>query len=329
MPHPIRRHALKTLLGGAALLTTPTLLRAQAKFPSRPVTLLVPQPAGGGADALCRTLQARLQEALGQPVIIDNKGGAAGNIGTAAGLAAAPDGHTVTFVNLSTMALNPHLYARTGYAVADMQPVIWLTSVANLIVVNPDKVKANTLAEFIEMARKHPGRHTYASAGNGSGNHLGGAMLEALAKIDLLHVPYKGGGPALNAVLGGEVDAAVADPLAALPHVKAGKLKALAVTSAKRAGALPDVPTVAESGVPGYEATSWAGIVVPKATPAAVVETLHKAFEKALKSPEVATRLSGQLYDPVGAGPTEFARLIASEDAKWAALIKKLGVQLD
>lgn len=323
-----RRRAVKTLLGGSVVLASPALW-AQDRFPSKPVTLLVPQPAGGGADALCRTLQGKLQDALGQVVIIDNRGGAAGNIGTAAGLSAAGDGYTVTFVNLSTMALNPHLYAKPGYAVADAQPVIWLTSVANIVAVNPERVPAKSMAEFIELARKSPGKYTYATAGNGSGNHLGGEMLKALAKIDLLHVPYKGGGPALTALLGGEVDAAIADPLATLPHVKSGKLRALAVTSSKRAASLPDVPTVAESGVAGYEATSWAGIVVPKSTAPSTVEVIYKAFDKALKTPEISSKLASQLYEPVGAGPKEFAKLIASENDKWSKLIKQIGVRLD
>ena len=329
MHFPSRRRFMFTLAGSAAAVASPNWAVAQDRYPSKPITLLVPQPAGGGADALCRSLQGKLQEALGQSVIIDNKGGAAGNIGTAAGLAAPADGYTVTFVNLSTMALNPHLYAKTGYAVSDAQPVIWLTSVANLIVVNPQRVPAKTLAEFIQLARKNPGKYAYATAGNGSGNHLGGEMLASMAKIDLLHVPYKGGGPALNALLAGEVDAAVADPLATLPHIRAGKLRALAVTSAKRSQALSDVPTVAESGVPGYEATSWAGIVVPKATPPAIVETLRAAFDKALKTPEIASKLSSQLYEPVGAGPKDFAQLVSSENDKWSRLIRQLGVKLD
>jgi tripartite-type tricarboxylate transporter receptor subunit TctC len=323
-----RRDALKTLLTTPAALGTPALFAAET-YPTKPVTLLVPQPAGGGADALCRALQGKLQEALGQPVIIDNRGGAAGNIGTAAGLAAKPDGYTVTFVNLSTMALNPYLYAKTGYQVSDMQPVIWLTSVANLIVVNPNKVSAKTLKEFLALAKQNPGKLTYATAGNGSGNHLGGEMLKRMAGIDLVHVPYKGGAPAINAVLGGEVEAAVADPLAALPHIKAGTLRALAVTSAKRSTALPDVPTVAESGVTGYEASSWAGIAVHKSTPSAVVDKLYQAFSQALKAPDVASRLSSQLYEPVGAGPKEFAALIASENERWSKLIKQLNVRLD
>jgi tripartite-type tricarboxylate transporter receptor subunit TctC len=324
MPMMTRRHACGTLLTLAA-----SRLHAAETYPARPVTLLVPQPAGGGADALCRLLQGRLQEALGQTVIVDNRGGAAGNIGTAAGVAARPDGYTLTFVNLSTMVLNPHLYAKTGYAVTDMQPVIWLTSVANLIVVNPARVQARTLKDFIASARQNPGKYTYATAGNGSGNHLGGEMMARMAGIELLHVPYKGGAPAINAVLAGEVDAAVADPLAVMQHLKAGSLRALAVTSSRRAAALPDVPTVAENGVPGYEAMSWAGIVVPRGTPVAVVDRLHQAFAQALKSPEVAGRLSSQLYEPVGSGPREFAAMIAREDARWSGLIRQLGVKLD
>jgi tripartite-type tricarboxylate transporter receptor subunit TctC len=302
---------------------------AAEAYPTKPITLLVPQPAGGGADALCRALQAKLNEALGQPVIIDNKGGAAGNIGTAAGLSAPPDGYTVTFVNLSTMALNPHLYAKPGYSLAEVQPVIWLASVANVFAVNADKVHASTMKEFIELARKQPGKFTYATAGNGSGNHLGGEMLKKMAGIDIVHVPYKGGGPALNALLGGEIDAGVMDPLAALPHLKSGRIRALAVTSAKRAAALPDVPTIAESGVAGYAAPSWAGIVVNKKVPPEVVERLYKAFAQALKAPEVSSRLSSQLYEPVGAGPAEFGRLITAESDKYAKLIKQLDMKLD
>ena len=326
--HPSRRTVLRSL-SIAPAICAPTLLFAADAYPSRPITLVVPQPAGGGADALCRTLQGKLQTSLGQVVIIDNRGGAAGNIGTAFGSAAPADGYTVLFVNLSTMALNPHLYAKPGYVSSDLVPVTQLAAVANIIVVNPEKVPATTLPEFIALARKQPGKYTYATAGNGSGNHLGGEMLKRLAKVDLVHVPYKGGAPALNAVLGGEVDAAVADPLAALAHIKAGKLRALAVTSATRTRALPDIPTVAESGVPGYDASSWAGIVVPKGTPAAVVERLNQAFSEALKSPDIAARLSSQLYEPVGAGPQAFAKLIAAEDKKWSALIKELDVRLD
>jgi tripartite-type tricarboxylate transporter receptor subunit TctC len=328
MTDPRRRTTLRGLLAAPAALACPWLRAAEA-YPARPVTLLVPQPAGGGADALCRAMQGRLQEALGQPVVIDNRGGAAGNIGTAVGMAAPADGYTVTFVNLSTMALNPYLYAKPGYSVAEMQPVIYLTSVANLFCVNPDKVKAATMRDFIAAARQAPGRYTYGTAGNGSGNHLGGEMLKSLAKIDLVHIPYKGGGPAMTALLGGETDSSVADPLAAMPHLKSGKIRALAVTSATRTQALPEVPTIAESGVPGYEATSWNGIVVPKATAPEIVESLYKAFAAALKAPDVAGRLSSQLYEPVGRGPKEFAAFIASENEKWSALIKRLGVRLD
>ena len=322
-----RRAVLKSLAGGPLAMALPAL--AADAYPSRPITLLVPQPAGGGADALCRVLQPKVQESLKQTLVIDNRAGAAGNIGTTVGLAAAPDGYTVTFVNLATVALNPHLYAKTGYKVADMQPVALLAKVANIIVVNPAKVPANTLKELIAQAKQAPGKLTYGTAGNGSGNHLGGEMLKKMAGIDILHVPYKGGAPAVNAVLAGEVDMAVADPLAVLAHVKAGTLRALAVTSATRSKFIPDLPTVAESGVPGYDASSLAGLVVPKGTPSAIVDRLHKAFAQALKAPDIANRLASQLYEPSGAGPAEFAALMAKEDARWAGLIKQLNIQLD
>jgi len=322
-----RRHFVSAASSAAILAATGRAF-AQGAFPSRPVTLLVPQPAGGGADNLCRTLQARMQATLGQPLVIDNRGGAAGNIGTAAGAKAAADGYTLVFVNLSTMALNPYLYANPGFKVEDFAPVIHLASVANLVCVHPD-VPAKTMKDFIALAKAQPGKVSYGTAGNGSANHLGGEMLKKMAGIDLMHVPYKGGGPAILAAIAGETNAIVADPSAAIPQVKAGKLRALAVTSAKRARALPDVPTVAESGVAGYEATSWAGLVVPKGTPAAVIARLHEAAAGALRVPEIADKLSGLLYEPVGAGPADFAALIKSENEKWAPLIRQLGMRLD
>ncbi|WP_431289088.1 Bug family tripartite tricarboxylate transporter substrate binding protein [Roseateles chitinivorans] len=321
-----RRTLLKTMAGSPLALALPSF--AADAYPSKPVTLVVPQPAGGGADALCRALQAKVQESLGQTIIIDNRAGAAGNIGTQFGLGQAADGYTAVFVNLATVALNPHLYSKTGYKVSDMQPVILLAKVANIIVANPGKVSAKNLKELIAQAKATPGKLTYGTAGNGSGNHLGGEMLKKMAGIDLMHVPYKGGAPAINAVLGGEIDLAVADPLAVLAHVKAGTLRAIAVTSPTRSKYLPDLPSVAET-VPGYDATSLAGIVVPKGTPAAAADKLNKAFGQALKNPEIASRLASQLYEPSGAGPTEFASLMASEDARWAKLIKQLNVQLD
>jgi tripartite-type tricarboxylate transporter receptor subunit TctC len=306
----------------------PALTFAQEKYPTRPVTLLVPQPAGGDADAFCRSLQGKMQELLGQPVIVDNRGGAAGNIGTAAGAKAQPDGYTVTFVNQGTMSMNPHLYPNAGYKLEQFEPVTHLASIDLVICAHPS-VAANNLKEFLELARKAPGRFNYGTAGNGSANHIAGEMLKSMANVDITHVPYKGGGPAITAALGGEIQCVVAFPLAALPHVKAGKLKALAVTGMKRANALPGVPTVAESGVKGYEFASWFGFVVPKGTPAPVIQRLHFAASGALKTPEIAEKLVAGMTQPVAGGPKEFAQLIAQENARWSRLIKQYNIKID
>jgi tripartite-type tricarboxylate transporter receptor subunit TctC len=223
---------------------------AQDRYPSKPIRFLVPQAPGGGADVLVRTLQPKMQELLGQTIVVDNKPGAGGNIGTAEGARSAPDGYTLVFVNMSTMAINPHIYTKPGYAVADFVPVTNMASTTNLICVNP-AVEAKTMVEFIARAKAKPGSLTYATAGNGSENHLMGEFLKSMAGFDLVHVPYKGGGPAVIATIGGEVSSIVADPLSALSHVKSGKLRVLAVTSAKRVKALPDVPTVRKAAYRG------------------------------------------------------------------------------
>lgn len=322
-----RRHLLQacaclatTTLGGRAL--------AQDPYPSRPVTLIVPQPAGGDADAVCRAVQTRMQQALGQPLVIDNRGGAGGSIGTALGSKAAPDGYTITFVNQGTMALNPALYANPGYRPDMLEPVTWLTSVDLVIAAHPS-VPASNLREFMALARRQPGQLSYGTAGNGSANHLAGEMLKSMAKVDLMHVPYKGGSASIIALLGGEISAAVAFPLAALPHIRAGKLKALAVTGSARSKALPDVPTVAESGVTGYEFTSWMGLAVPRGTPAPVIARIHQAAGQALGDKAVAERLSAGMTEPNGAGPQEFAELIARESQRWPRLIKQYAMKVD
>jgi len=324
----ISRRAL--LQAGAAVLPVSFASRSssQDKFPSRPVTLVVPQPAGGDADVVCRNLQAKMQEALGQMIIIDNRAGAGGNIGTALGAKAAPDGYTVTFVNQGTMALNPSLYPNPGYKVDNFAPVTWLTSIDLVIVAHPS-VPANNLKEFLELARKEPGKFNYGTAGNGSANHLAGEMLKSMAKVDIAHVPYKGGAPAIIAALGGEISTVVAFPLAALPHVKSGRLKALAVTGKKRSKALPEVPTVAESGVSGYEFWSWMGLSVPKGTPDAAIQKIHAAGSAALKDKDVAEKLSAGMTEPVGAGPKEFGDLIQRESERWSKLIKQYGMKID
>ncbi|WP_415842108.1 Bug family tripartite tricarboxylate transporter substrate binding protein [Paracidovorax anthurii] len=326
--HPMQR---RKLLKASVCLSIGRLAggaMAQEKYPDKPVTLIVPQPAGGDADTVCRAIQARMQQVLGQPVVIDNRGGAGGNIGTALGAKAAPDGYTVTFVNQGTMALNPALYPNPGYKVESFAAVTWLTSIDLVIVAHPS-VPANNLREFIELARKEPGRYSYGTAGNGSANHLAGEMLKSMARIDVMHVPYKGGSNSIIALLGGEISTAIAFPLAALPHIRAGKLKALAVTGSSRSKALPDVPTVTESGVAGYAFTSWMGLVVPKGTPEPVIARIHGAASAALQEKEVAERLAAGMTEPIGAGPREFADLIARENQRWSRQIRQWRVKID
>lgn len=325
----------RTLIKALSAAATPSVLMAgsvsafaQNQYPNKPVTLLVPQPAGGDADAFCRTLQPKMQEFLGQAVVIDNRGGAAGNIGTAAGARAAADGYTVTFVNQGTMAINPHLYPNPGYSVDQLIPVSHLASIDLVICAHPS-VKANTLKELLDMARKSPGDFNYGTAGNGSANHLAGEMLKTMAGVDITHVPYKGGGPAITAVIGGEIQLVVAFPLAAMPHIKAGKLKALAVTGPKRSASLPDVPTVAESGVKGYEFSSWFGFVLPKGTPPDIVSKVQGAAQHALKTPAIAEKLLAGMTRPIGSGQKEFADLITKESAQWGRLIKQLSIKID
>lgn len=322
-----RRIWLQTISAAAAPSWVCTT-SAQSQYPSKPITLLVPQPAGGGADVFCRTLQPQMQAFLGQPVVVDNKGGAAGNIGTALGARAVADGHTITFVNQSTLTINPHLYPDPGFTLDQFIPVSLLASVDLVICANP-MVKANNLKELLDMARQAPGRLNYSSAGNGSANHLAGELLKSLAKVSITHIPYRGGGPATTAVLGGEVELSVAFPQAVVPMIKAGKLKALAVTGAKRSEALPDVPTVAESGVLGYEFSSWFGFALPKGTPEAVVTRVREAALYALKTPANVEKLQATMTRPIGSDQKTFTALITRESAQFAKLIKQTGIKLD
>jgi len=320
------------MAGGAAatlmLGTAATRALAQGAYPSKPVTWVVPQPVGGDADAVCRLLQPRMGEVLGQSLIIDNRGGAGGNIGVAFGAKAAPDGYTITFVNQGILAFNPYIYRSIGFDPAELQPITWMTNTDLVFCVNPS-LPVDNLHDFIELARKTPGKYTYGTAGTGSGNHIACKMMESMADISLIHVPYRGGGPAIVDALGGQIDSVMAFPLAALPHIRSGKLKALAVTGARRSPALPDVPTVAEGGVSGYEFTSWFGLVAPKGTPAEAIERVNQATIDALKVPETIQRLREGMTEPVGKGPKEFAELIASEQARWSSLIQKYGIKAE
>lgn len=322
-----RRDLLKALTM-APLASGVAPLFAQSDYPSRPVTLLVPQPAGGDADVFCRTLQPKMQEFLGQPVVVDNRGGAAGNIGTAQGARSAADGYTVTFVNQGTMSINPHLYPNPGYSVDQFIPVSHLASVDLVICAHPS-VPANNLQELLALVRKAPGQYNYGSAGNGSANHIAGELLKSMAKVFITHIPYRGGAPAIAGAVSGDVQLVVAFPLSASGHIKSGRLKALAVTGAQRSAALPDVPTVAESGLPGYAFSSWFGFVLPKGTPETVVNKVHGSALHAIKTPFVAEKLMAGMTRPIGSSQKEFGELITKESAQWGKLIRQLGIKLD
>lgn len=326
-----RRRAMRSLSGLAMAALSLPLSRvslAAGQYPEKAISLIVPQPVGGDADAVCRLLQPLWQKALGQSVIVDNRAGAAGNIGTAAGSRAPSDGYTLTFVNQGTMTINPFLYKDPGYHVADLAPVSLMTSIDLIICAHPSVPAAN-LAQFLALARKQPGGFTYGTAGNGSANHLAGEMLKSMAGVDLVHVPYRGGGPAMIGVLGGEISMVVAFPLAALPHIRSGKLKALAITGSQRNPALPDVPTVAESGVPGYEFTSWMGLVAPKGTPVDRIETVADATRQAMGDPSVRQRLNDAMTTPVAGGPQALREIINKDSEKMSALISKFQLKID
>jgi tripartite-type tricarboxylate transporter receptor subunit TctC len=291
--------------------------------------MIVAFPPGGGTDILGRMLAQRLGETLGQNVVVENRGGAGGNVGTEAAVRAAPDGYTILMGNVAPNAINVSLYRNLPFdPVADFAPVSLVAATPNLLVVHPSTA-ARTVKELIALARARPGTLNFASAGNGSSSHLAGELFRVLAGAEIVHVPYKGAGPAMLDVLSGQVQLYFATLPAALPHVKSGKLAAVALTSARRSPALADLPTVAESGVPGYEASTWYGVLAPARTPAGVIERLHGDIVRILAQPEFRERLQAQGFDPVGSSPEEFRAFIRSEIAKWGKVVRDAGIRAE
>jgi tripartite-type tricarboxylate transporter receptor subunit TctC len=300
---------------------------AQASnFPDRPIRWIVPWPPGGGGDLLARMLNVKLGQVLGQPVIIDNRGGAAGNIGAGAGAKAAPDGYTMTFAYSATHSINPHVYPKMPFKESDFAPVIFISLVPQVVVVNAS-LPVHNVQELLALAKKR--QVTYASAGQGSIGHLGGELFQSLTGANLLHVPYRGGGPALSAVLSGDVDALFGVPIVLAPQIKAGKLRAIGITTAKRTAVLPDVPTIAEQGVAGFDVSSWNGVHVPAGTPPDVIAKLNAAFNKTLADPEVRKLLIEQGYEIVGGEPAKFSAFVASELEKWKPVVKRAKLQVE
>ena len=313
---------------GALLALVVTTASAQA-YPTKPIRLVVPFPPGGATDILARDVAQKLTEAWGQQVIVDNRPGAGGNIGSELVAKSAPDGYTLEMGTVGTHAINASLYAKMPYDhVKDFVPVILVAGVPNVLVVNP-AVPANSVAELIAYAKANPGKLNFASSGNGTSIHLSGELFKFMAGVQMTHVPYKGSAPALQDLIGGQVQLMFDNLPPSLPQIKAGKLRALAVTSLARAPALPDVPTMAEAGLPGYEASSWFGVLAPAGTPPAIVTKLNAEIARWLATPEAKEKLSKQGANAAGGTPEDFAKHIAAETAKWAKVVKDSGAKID
>ncbi|MFT4991021.1 MAG: tripartite-type tricarboxylate transporter receptor subunit TctC [Polaromonas sp.] len=300
---------------------------AQGAYPNRAITMVVGFSPGGGTDTVARIIAKDLGDKLGQQVIVENKAGAGGNIATDYVARSEPDGYTILLGSVGSLTVAPHLMSKLPYKpLEDFAPVSMAVVFPNVILV-PSAFPAKTLAEFVSQAKAKPGSVTYASSGIGGAGHLSGELLNIRADIDLLHVAYKGGGPAMLGVLGGEVNSYFSTPVTAIPHVKSGKVRALAITGAKRSRLLPDVPTVAESGYPGYEAMNWYAYVVPAKTPKEIVAKLNKAVVASLNSPEVIAALQKQGLDASPSSQAELATYIKSEYESWGKVIEKSGIK--
>ncbi|NOV24343.1 tripartite tricarboxylate transporter substrate binding protein [Cupriavidus necator] len=302
---------------------------AHAAYPDHPIRWIVPFPAGGAMDNIARTLGEEMSRSLGQAIVVENRPGAGGNIGAELVARAPADGYTLIIV-ANGMAVNPALYGRLSYdPVKDFAPVSLLAVVPNVLVANKARRQETTIKDVVAHAKAAPGKYTYASAGNGTSIHLAGELFTSMAGIDMLHIPYKGSGPAMTDLLGGQVDYMFDSITSAKPHIDSGKLTAIAVTTSKRSSALPNVPTVAEAGLPGYELSPWFAAFVPAKTPQPVIDTLNRAMLEALRKPAVQKRLALIGAEPIGSTPAVLREHLAKETDKWGALIRQRGIRAD
>jgi tripartite-type tricarboxylate transporter receptor subunit TctC len=302
---------------------------ASAAYPDKPIRLIVPFPAGGATDFMARSLAQKLSERLGQPIVVDNRGGAGGTIGAEAVASAPPDGYTLLFSTMGVLAINPSLYDKLRYdPVKDFVPVSLTHATANLLVVHPS-VPAKDVKELIALAKAKPGTLTFGSAGNGTSSHLSGELFKSMAGIDITHVPYKGTGPALTDLLTGRISMMIDTVSVHVENVNAGKLRALGVTSAKRTPSLPNVPTIAEAGVSGFDVSIWLGVLAPAKTPSDVVARLSGEISKVMAEPEMKAQLAKAGIDPLTSTPEEFAATIKSDMVKWGKVVKASGARVD
>jgi tripartite-type tricarboxylate transporter receptor subunit TctC len=298
-------------------------------YPVKPIRMLVGFPAGGPTDIVSRTIAPKMSEGLAQPILVDNRGGAGGVIATEQAAKSPADGYTLLMGTIGGIAVAMSLVPNRGYDTPrDLAPVTQAVTITNLLVVHPS-VPARNVKELLAIAREKPGRLNYASSGNGTVTHLAGELFKLMGKVDITHVPFKGGAPALTALISGEVDLSYENSLVVTPHVKAGKVKALAVTGAKRSRLMPELPTISESGLPGYNASGWYGLFVPAATPKPIIARLNQEAVKALRMPDVVRTLSSQGAEPIGNTPEEFGAFVKAEIEKWSNLVKVARMKMD
>jgi tripartite-type tricarboxylate transporter receptor subunit TctC len=322
------RHCV--LLLCAALSIAPAVAHAQtaASFPIKPIRLILPYPPGGGSDTLARPLAQRVSENLKQQVVVDNRGGAGGNIGMELAAKSPADGHTIVFALTAQLAVNPALYKKLPYdPVRDFEPITLLATGPYILVVHPS-LPVHSVKELIALARSRPGQLTYASSGNGSGGHLANELLNSMAKVKMLHIPYKGGGPALVDLIAGNVQVLFSTWASGRPHIESGRIRALAVSTAKRLSGV-NLPTVAEAGVPGYDAGVWYAFLAPAGTPKDIVAKLNTEILRAAAHPEFRAVLERSAIEPVGSTPEELAKFMKTELVKWARVVKEADVHVD
>lgn len=327
----MNKKMIMSLISGVAVCLSSAFMVGAAhaqSWPTKPIKFIVPYPPGGGTDVIARIVQEPLAKELGQQVIIDNRGGAGGSIGSALAAQSPSDGYTVLFT-LSSHTINPAFYPRLPFDTEkDFSPVVTIASLPQILVANPN-FPAKNVKEVIEMAKAKPGSISYASVGNGSPGHLAGAMMATDAGVDMVHIPYRGGGPAITDVIAGQVPLLWVSIPAAAQFVKSGKVKALAVSTVKRSAVFPDVPTMAESGFKDFEVDSWYAMFVPASTPKPIVERLNKAALKVLAQPEVKEKLLSQGAEAVGDSPSQLGAVVKKEIAKWKQVVKAANIKVD
>jgi tripartite-type tricarboxylate transporter receptor subunit TctC len=327
---PSRR---RLLLSAAAAASLPAALRAQGAWPTKPVRIVVPFAPGGTTDILARALAPELGKAFGQSFVVDNRPGAGGNLGADIVAKSSPDGYTLLMGTVGTQAINAALYPKMPFdPVKDLAPITLVAGVPNVLVMNPEKARTygiSSVADLIRYAKANPGKLNMASSGNGTSIHLSGELFKSMTGTYMLHFPYKGSGPALLDLIGGTMDLMFDNLPSALPQIKSGKLVALAVTSAQRSAALPEIPTVAEAGVKGFEASSWFGLLAPTGTPPDIINRIQQETAKSLGTPALKERLLSQGAIPSGMTPAEFGRFIAAETKKWTQVVKVSGAKVD